>query len=150
VISESRDRGSKTKLRNLSMQLQHSSTTIYSLTYSAYLTPFTAKQDELQPGDFNPLLFITEPARLTRPNTVRALTEATGGRILGFQTLSRLEDDLISVGSEIHNRYVLSFSPLESEAGPTFHRLSVSVKGRPDLYVRARPGYWNGQGDSKP
>jgi VWFA-related protein len=141
IISESRDRGSKQKLGNLIPKIQRMGVTIYSLVYSAYLTPFTIKPEEYQPTGGGLLQAITETARLTKQNIVKALTDVTGGQRFRFETKSKLENDLIRVGREIHNRYLLSFTP-GPEPPPHFHHLQVQIKNHPDATIRARPGYW--------
>jgi VWFA-related protein len=148
IIGESRDRGSEGKLADLLAKVQNSGVTIYSLTYSAYLTPFTTKADEYTPPpDGGGILeAITETARLAKQNTVKELTDVTGGSRLSFQTKSKLENDLIQLGSEIHRRYYLSFAP-KSDETPGYHHLEVQVKGHPEAVVRTRPGYWAGRID---
>ncbi|MGA8026005.1 MAG: hypothetical protein WB992_02595, partial [Bryobacteraceae bacterium] len=76
-------------------------------------------------------------------NTVEALIAATGGRRMGFETQSKLENDLIRLGSEIHNRYILTFTP-DQEQPRAFHRVQVTIRNHSDAKVRARPGYWTG------
>jgi hypothetical protein len=76
-----------------------------------------------------------------KQDTGKILTASTGGRTLKFETKSKLENDLIRLGTDIHSRYMLSFTPARSEE--SFHRIIVEVKNRPDLTVRARPGYWS-------
>lgn len=144
VIGETRDRGSESKLGDLLNKLQRAGTTIYTLNYSAWLTPFTAKPGDYTPpngGDANYAAAFTEIARLGKKNTVEALTRATGGRRIGFETQSKLENDLIGVGGEIHSRYLISFTPEQGER-PSFHKVEVKVRDRPDAIVKARPGYW--------
>jgi VWFA-related protein len=80
IIGESRDRGSEEKLAELIPKIQRAGVTIYSLTYSAYLTPFTIKPEEYQPTGGGLLQAVTEVARLAKENTVEALADATGGR----------------------------------------------------------------------
>ena len=80
---------------------------------------------------------------MAKKNTVDALIVATGGRRIGFETQSKLENDLIALGSEIHNRYIITFTP-DQEQRRVFHRVQVQIKDRPDSKVRARPGYWTG------
>jgi hypothetical protein len=68
------------------------------------------------------------------------LTEASGGRRLSFATQSKLENDLIRLGSEIHSGYVVSFTPDRDQAAG-FHRVEVKIKNRPQFVARTRPGY---------
>jgi VWFA-related protein len=150
IISESRDRGSEGKLRDVVDAVQHTGVTIYSLTYSAYLTPFTTKAQDYRPtGGGGLLRGITEVARLAKENTVQTLVDVTGGRQLRFETKSKLENDLMDLGKEIHSRYVLSFTP-DVATSPSFHQLEVRIKDHPDAVVRTRPGYWAGLSDTHP
>jgi len=89
------------------------------------------------------LAIFTETPRMAKKNTVEALTAATGGRRLGFETQAKLENDLIALGNEIHSRYILTFTP-DEEQTPTFCTLQVKIKDRPDAVIRTRPGYWAG------
>ena len=139
IIGESKDRGSKEKLSDLLPKLQASGVTVYSLTYSAYLTPFTTRPEDYQSTGGS--LPVVEFARLFKQNTVEALTEATGGRRFGFQTKSKLENDLIALGGDLHSRYLLSFTP-SPEGNPGFHSLRVEIRNHPEAVVHTRPGYF--------
>ena len=144
IIGETRDRGSKSKLADLLAKAQRTEVTIYSLNYSVWITPFTAKPDDYAPandGGGNYLAAFTETARLAKKNTAEALTRATGGRRIGFETQSKLENDLMALGAEIHSRYLLSFTP-EQDHHPAFHKVEVKIKDRPDAVIKARAGYW--------
>jgi len=144
IIGESKDRGSSGKLNDLLSRIQESRATVYLLSYSAYLTAFTTRGSEYEPPDSGGLLSaITETARLGRKSAAEILTTATGGRILKFETKSKLENDLIRLGSEIHSRYIISFTP-KADARASFHAVEVKIKNRPELAVRTRPGYWSG------
>lgn len=144
IIGESKDRGSETKLQDLLPAIQRSGVTIYSLAYSAYLAPLTTKASEYSPPEGGRgwiLDSITEAVHATKQDTCKLLTGATGGRQLKFETQSKLENDLIRLGGEIHSRYIVSFTPpQESQAG--FHKIVVEINGKPQLRVVSRPGYW--------
>jgi hypothetical protein len=141
LIGESKDRGSEEKLADLIPKIQCTGVTIYSLTYSAYLAPFTTKPEDYQPSGGGLLQTVTEVARLAKENTVKALTDVTGGQRFRFETKAKLEDDLIRLGTEIHSRYLLSFTP-NLEQAPQLHHLQLQIKNHPDALIRARPGYW--------
>lgn len=131
--------------------MQRSGVTIYSLAYSSYLTPFTTKASEYTPptgGRGWILDALTEAVHATKQDTGKILIGATGGRQLKFETQSKLEDDLIRLGSEIHSHYILSFTPTEG-AVPGFHSLVVETREQPPLQVKARPGYWVADGNNK-
>jgi VWFA-related protein len=144
LISESRDRGSKTKPQEVLDMAQRSNVTIYTVTYSAYLTPFTTKATDLgTPADagINPLTWVAEMSRLAKENIGEALAVSTGGRHLSFRTLHSLEDDMTSIGKELHSQYLVSFTP-PFETIPTYHSLQISVKTHPNAVIHSRPGYW--------
>lgn len=150
VISEPRDRGSKAKATDVLAEAQRENVTIYTVTYSAYVTPFTTKASDLGPqwdAPFNPLAMVTEVAHLAKQNIGATLAGYTGGRHVGFSTLHGLENDFASIGKEIHSQYLLTFTP-PSDAAPAFHTVSVSVLDQPKLTIRTRPGYWTEKSDS--
>lgn len=143
IIGESKDRGSKTALSRILPALENSGATVYCLEYSAFLTPFTTKASEYSPpgGGRGLLDAITETVHATTKDTGKILTASTGGRALNFQTKSKLENDLIRLGAEVHSRYLISFTPAASPQ-EKFHSITVQVRDRPDLIVHVRPGYW--------
>jgi Ca-activated chloride channel family protein len=145
LLSEALDRGSKAKASDVLTHAQQQNVTIYTVTYSAYVTPFTARASELQPpplegGDL--LALFLEIAHAAKQNIGNTLAEYTGGRHLGFATLHRLEEDLAEIGKEVHSQYQLSFVP-ETEKNAVYHQLTVTVEDHADALVRARPGYWS-------
>jgi VWFA-related protein len=143
IVSESRDRGSKTKLADAVQAVQRDGVLVYAAKYSAYATPFTAKPEDLPPPDSGNLLTIfTELGRMGKKNTVEALALATGGEVLPFLTQGSLEKAIEKLGAEVHSQYLLSFTPDSKEAG--FHRLEVRVNGHGKVRLRWRQAYWNG------
>jgi VWFA-related protein len=146
ILSESRDRGSKAKLKDVLEDAQRASVLIYPATYSAHATPWTARPEDnpnMPGGDAHTIDFIatgTELLRLGKTNAADAFASATGGRHLSFATLNGLEELISRAGEEIHSQYLLSFVPTTARDG--FHHLVVAVPKRSDVVVRARPGYW--------
>jgi hypothetical protein len=82
-----------------------------------------------------------ELARLAKVNIAEALPRATGGAHEKFTTLRGLEIQLAAAGTEIHNRYTLTFVPPEPQA-PGYHELSVSLRRSGRFRIHARAGYW--------
>jgi VWFA-related protein len=142
ILSESRDRGSKTRLEKAIEAAQRASVAIYPITYSAQKTSWTVKpEDNPEPTGPDYLGGIVELGRLATTNAAQKLADSTGGRHLSFARVQGLEQAITRVGQEIHSQYLLSFAPLSTD-NRGYHRISVSVRGRPDAIVRARPGYW--------
>jgi len=92
--------------------------------------------------DFKPIIgeIFSQVHALFVPNHAEILTQYTGGREYSFSNLTGLESALTDIGQELHNQYVLSYTPNNlDEAG--YHDITVEVT-RPGLDIRARPGYW--------
>jgi Ca-activated chloride channel family protein len=156
LISESRDRQSKAHFADVAMKAQKDDIVVYTLSYSAYATAFTQKASDRPPppdepglydpnnaggGGMNLLAIGAELARLAKVNIADALAQATGGGHNKFTTLHGLETQLSAIGTEIHNRYTLTFVPPEPQPAG-YHRLSVSIRKSGDFHVHARAGYW--------
>ena len=172
AIAESRDRSSALKIDGLMRRAELQNTAVYWLTYSTLLVPFTDKrktkwdrmtdeqkedpkrmrsakvpskdEEEPLPMDMAPgglIQVFTELAHKQKVNAAELLTRTTGGRTFSFLKQSGLESAIEAVGAEVHRQYIVNFQPKPDEAG-VFHRIRVEVRGRPELRVRAREGYW--------
>jgi VWFA-related protein len=155
LISESRDFQSKTHFAEVVLKAQRSEVVIYAISYSAFTTAFTQKASDLpplpdQPGMYDPnakggMNLLAIPmllSQLAKVNVAEAFAQVTGGDHQKFTTLHGLETQLTTIGTEIHNRYILAFVPPELQ--PTgYHRLSVSVRKSEDWHVHARAAYWS-------
>jgi VWFA-related protein len=73
-----------------------------------------------------------------RPDFLRLLAEATGGSLLEAESTGNLKALFVGILDEFRLRYLLSYSPSATTAG--WHDIEVRVR-RPDVTVRARPGY---------
>jgi hypothetical protein len=78
---------------------------------------------------------------LHQPDLSSLFTQITGGRTLNFLKKNALEQAIQLVGEEVHRQYILNFEPKGNEPGK-FHTIRVEVKGRPELQVKTREGYW--------
>jgi hypothetical protein len=96
----------------------------------------------LQAGySMNLAAVFVEMWKMAQVNSGEMLAHYTGGQQTSFATRAGLDGVLDRIGRDVHAQYLLSFTPSHAETG-VFHRIRVEVKGRPDLIVRARPGYW--------
>lgn len=172
LISESRDRGSESALEDVLIDAQAAGVAIYAITYSAFKTGFLSKTapplDPPREYPERPRSTRTEPlsakgrvpipppesrvdilggigelARLGKTKTTDALAKGTGGTEYSFARQPALESAIGKLGGELHGQYVLSFAPQDAEPG--YHRLEVRIPGKPDVRIRARPGYWASQ-----
>ena len=155
MIGEKRDRGSQAKLADVVERVQKLNATVYWLTYSPFMQPFTVKPKTVEdtkpeaerikkpacawcpqpddrgvPFDAGPgglIYAIGELARLKQPELPELFAKATGGQSLSFLKKNALEQAVELVGAEVHRQYILSFAPLASENGG-FHAIRVEVK----------------------
>ena len=169
MMAEKRDRSSQAKLVEVMEQVERLNATVYWLTYSPLLQPFTVKpktaedlkpeaersksqacalcpppDDTPVPPDLGPggyIYAIGELMRLHQPDLSSLFTKTTGGRTLNFLKKNALEHTIQLVGEEVHRQYILSFEPKRGEPGK-FHAIRVGVKNRPELQAKTREGYW--------
>jgi VWFA-related protein len=158
VIAEARDRSSKLPLEAVSQAAQRQNVLIYWLTYSPFLSEFTARQKTVKsldpkvdgtpvPRDMAPgslLSVFSELGRQAKPDTAAELTRVTGGRVIRYLKKDSLEDAIQAIGAEIHRQYLVSFVPPAGNAGQ-YHAIRIGVKDRPELIARTRAGYWTVQ-----
>lgn len=144
LISETRDRGSRTKLAAAVTLAQQDNVAIYTLAYSPYTTAFTAKAGTTPPPDHlntDPFVFLFEMAHMAKKNAAEAFARYTGGERLSFTRQKALEQAVARIGEELHSQYLVSFAA-PPDAGAGFHAITVSVPGVPGSKVRTRAGYW--------
>jgi Ca-activated chloride channel family protein len=77
-----------------------------------------------------------------KPEFVRELTSATGGRLYEIERTAALDKVFVQVLEEFRQRYLVSYSP-QGVSKDGWHRLDVRVKGR-RAAVKARTGYLAG------
>lgn len=164
MIGEKRDRGSGTKLAQAAEEVERQNAAVYWLAFSPSWTAFTHRpptrkdretrkeQDEdlhrddpvpaPDPPPPNLLRGLTELAHLSQPDLADLFTRTTGARSINFLRKRALEDAIEAIGAEVHRQYVITFQPSGPGDG-RFHAIRVAVKGRPDLQVRTRSGYWS-------
>ena len=93
------------------------------------------------PGGMNLFALFGGLKRLSQPDLPRVLAELSGGTTSEFVRKSALEDALQRIGGDLHQQYLVSLPMQRTEPG-AFHSLRVHVRGRTDLAVRSRSGYF--------
>lgn len=73
-------------------------------------------------------------------NVPESVAQLTGGEYFPFKDATTLTRHLITISNDVPNYYVLSFTPQSPQPG--LHALELRVKGRPDLFLKARKAYW--------
>jgi VWFA-related protein len=142
LISETRDQGSESKLRDAVAEAEVNNILIYSLNISR-----AHAAGQIFPGglSFDPVALIKEiyggVKTLVIENPLSVLTRYTGGRQYGFFKQHAFEDAITKAGEEIHGQYLLSYTPSNiQEQG--YHKIRVEMN-RPEFTVRSRPGYYS-------
>jgi VWFA-related protein len=74
-----------------------------------------------------------------KPEFLRDLTSATGGRLYEIEKTANLSTLFLGVLEEFRHRYLISYTPTGVDRGG-WHKLDVGIKGR-RAAVKARPGY---------
>lgn len=82
-----------------------------------------------------------------RRNSAAEIAALSGGEHLKFNTQRSFEEDLQRISTELHNYYLLSYTP-PSELAWGFHTLRVRIADRPDAVIQTRKTYWAGIADS--
>jgi VWFA-related protein len=125
----------------------HIPTTARHVPAGGVQTPTTVAQLYGQAGytaNFIPL--IEEIFRAAKavfvPNSVEVFTRYTGGKEFPFISQKELERSVAEVGRELHNQYLITYTPNNPKEGG-FHDIRVEV-ARAGLEVRTRDGYWRG------
>ena len=81
---------------------------------------------------------------LAGPGLLEEITEASGGRLFPVADLNHLPEIAARIGLELHNRYMLAYSPTAIQADGRHHRVRVQVvppTGMSALRVDWRAGY---------
>ncbi len=169
LISETNDKGSEGRAREIMREAQLHNVVVYTVNISHVVAELTQKAIPPAPSPIPPEATVGRPGVAMNPTTISqnrdlgsfipvfedifkagkgvfisnpatVFTKFTGGKEYPFVKLEGLESDLVRLGQELHNQYLLSYSPNNlSEGG--YHKIQVVVS-RPNLEIRTRPGYW--------
>src|SRR5262249_21340048 len=128
LISETRDQGSESELRDAVAEAELNNILIYSLNISRV----HAASKEIFAGglSIDPPALIKEIYRriktLVVENPLSVLTRYTGGRQYSFVKQQAFEDAVTKIGEEIHGQYLLSYTPSNIQE-PGYHRIRVEL-----------------------
>lgn len=104
----------------------------------------TPSSETLQRGNINvealARILVERGASVVTENSLEIAAAATGGMHRGGFKDSALERAISEIGGELHSQYLVSYRPAGVAAGG-YHEIEIRVR-RPNLRVRARPGYY--------
>lgn len=153
LISQERDDGSKTTLKEIVRDLGEANTAVYSVTFSAEKTE--ARQAFRDPPHLNPPIAVgcgptqgyfklDAPLRLIfgamQKNLSAEVASFSGGESGSFNNKNEFDDVLDRMSSHIRNSYILSFQPMSAKPG--LHTIRVQLTHHPEMIVSARTSYW--------
>ncbi len=140
---------STNRLQRLADVAARTGTVIYSLDAHGLAVPMLDASSGISPdlafSEGRPFAAAGQMAEQSATQEVlRALAADTGGRAL--LNTNALEKAVARALDETSEYYLLGWRPENVEAesgGPKFRKIEVSVKGRPDLTVRVRRGFFD-------
>ena len=138
LLSETRDHGSRTPVKEVVRKVGRSDAIVYSLAFSpgrGDLFDFSHAGDNA-----NLLAPLKLAVNAMRRNAASAIPKMTGGQYLRFNRGRQLDSEIGMLANQVHNRYILSFQP--SDATPGLHVLNVSLRQPMAARVLARTNYW--------
>ena len=77
----------------------------------------------------------------TGQENLETLAKATGGYVFVSDNAGDLENIFGKIVSELRAQYLLLYYSLITDIDGKFHKIEVSIPGRPELNIRARPGF---------
>jgi len=141
IVGESRDDGSKANFGQIVRDAEHANISIYAIG------PSSMARDLIQDGPdlwAAPAIFLLQQGMNRRKNhDLEVAAVATGGVHYSTLRAATLRDALDKIGGELHAQYIIGYRP-SSDRPVGFHAIAVSVT-RPNVFVRARPGYYVAQ-----
>lgn len=104
----------------------------------------TPTSETIQHGNVNLIalarILVEKGVSVVTDNSLEVAAAATGGMHQGGFKDSALEHAISGIGGELHSQYLVSYRPAGVTPGG-YHEIEVRVR-RPNLRVRARPGYY--------
>ena len=139
LLSETRDSGSVTPIKEVIRKIGQSDVVVYSLAFSP------GREDALQfsppeGSGFQLLPVLKMAIAALKKNTAAAIPHMTGGQYLRFNSGKQLDRQIAMLANQVHNRYMLTFHPSDLTEG--LHVLDVKLRQPLDVKVLARASYW--------
>lgn len=138
LLSETRDHGSHTPVREVVRKVGRSDVIVYSLAFSP------GRGDLFDFSHVGNSADLIAPLKLAinamRRNAAAAIPHMTGGQYLRFNKGKQLDSEIGMLANQVHNRYILSFQP--SDPTPGLHVLKVALRRDLPVRVLARTNYW--------
>ena len=139
LLSETRDSGSVTPMKDVIRKIGESDVIVYSLAFSP------GREDALQfsppaGGGFQILPALMMAIAALKKNSAAAIPHMTGGQYLRFNNGKQLDSQIGMLANQVHNRYMITFQPTDQTPG--MHVLDVKLRQPLEVKVLARSSYW--------
>ncbi|MGB8478202.1 MAG: VWA domain-containing protein [Acidobacteriaceae bacterium] len=139
LLSETRDSGSVTPMKEVLRKVGQSDVILYSLAFS----PGREDAHEFSPpeGDTANLMApLMMAIAALKKNSAAEIPRMTGGQYLRFNSGKQLDRQIAMLANQVHNRYMITFQP--SDLTPGLHVLEVKLRQPLQVRVLARASYW--------
>ena len=83
----------------------------------------------------------TEESRPDGKKILEQIAKSSGGRFFEVSKKETLEKIYADLDEELHNQYVLGYTPDKPDATPGYHKLQLAVKQK-DAQVQTREGFY--------
>gem|GEM_PF-318771 len=145
LISETRDHGSLSKLKDTVMAIQNSNTVVYSLSFSPTVSNFNDTMQGRNEAEVTNNMDFVGPVLMSvinamKKNVPKTVAELTGGEYELFKSDKAFDSLMNSFDNHLNSRYLLSFDPKDPHTG--MHTVKVGLRGPQKASVLARTGYW--------
>ena len=139
LLSETRDSGSVTPMKDVIRKIGESDVIVYSLAFSP------GREDALQfsppaGSGFQILPALMMAIAALKKNSAAAIPHMTGGQYLRFNNGKQLDSQIGMLANQVHNRYMITFQPTDQTPG--MHVLDVKLRQPLEVKVLARTSYW--------
>ena len=84
------------------------------------------------------------PRTMRGAQLLRELSRITGGRVIVPESIDTLQEAFAEVAEELRRQYGFAYVSDNVNSDGKWRRIEVNVRGRPDLRVRHREGYYGG------
>ena len=116
LLSETRDSGSVTPMKEVIRKIGESDVIVYSLAFSP------GREDALQfsppaGSGFQILPALMMAIAALKKNSAAAIPHMTGGQYLRFNSGKQLDSQIGMLANQVHNRYMITFQPSDQHAG---------------------------------
>ena len=73
---------------------------------------------------------------------MEVMAKQTGGKAFIFSEEADLTEFYDHIADELQNQYLLGYNSPATIGANIYRRIVIKVRGRPELQVKARPGYY--------